>query len=225
MVQAMGQMGYDAYNLGVRELSYGQDFIQAQTEQWKIPLLCANLVRAKDGRPFATPYIVKDLGGIRIGVLGLMSSLFNAHKYKPEDEQLLVQDCVAAANQILPRLRAEADIIVVLGHITMEEATDLAERVPGIQVIILAWAMGIIDPPTEIKETLILSAGTKGSHLGELYLHLNQDRKVISHHSRLTPLDRKTPEDPEMRELIGSYGLAPPAEGSPPLPEGELPKI
>lgn len=225
MVQAMGQMGYDAYNLGVRELSYGQGFIKAQTAQWKIPLLCANLIQAKDGRPFTTPYIVKDLGGVRIGVLGLMSSLFNAHKYKPEDEELLVQDCVGVANQIIPRLRKEADIIVVLGHITMEEAEDLAERVPGIQAIILAWTMGIIDPPLHMKETLIISAGTKGSHLGELYLHLNQEKKVISHHSRLTPLGRNIPDDPEIRELIGSYGLTPPAERSPAPPGGELPKI
>lgn len=225
MVQAMGQMGYDAYNLGVRELAYGQDFIKAQTDQWRVPLLCANLIRAKDGKPFATPYIIKDLGGVRVAVLGLMSGLFNAHKYKPEDEELLVQDPVEVASQLVPRLRGQADIVVVLGHIIMEEAEQLAERVPGIQAIILAWAMGIIDPPVEIKETLILSAGTKGSHLGELFLHLNWDKRVISHHSRITPLGRKISDDPEIRELIGSYGLTPPAEEPPPSSEGVQPKI
>lgn len=225
LVQAMGQLGYDAYNLGVRELAFGQDLIKAQTQQRKVPLLCANLIRAKDGKPFATPYVIKDLGGVRVAVVGLMSSLFNAQKYRPEDEELVVQDGVGVMSQIVPRLRQEADIIVVLGHITMEEAEDLAARVPGIDAIILAWAMGIIDPPVQIKKTLILSAGTKGSHLGELYLHLNQGKKVISHHSRLTPLDRKIPDDPEVRELIASYGLTPQKEESPAPPGGELPKI
>ena len=225
MVQAMAQMGYDAYNLGVRELSYGQDFIEDQTSKWKLPLLCANLVRAKDGKPFATPYIVKDLGGVKVAVLGLMSSLFNAHKYKPEDQDLLVEDCQEVAKRIVPQLRKEADFIIILGHITMEEATELAEKVPGITAIIIAWAMGIIDPPVQVQDTLILSAGTKGSHLGEFFLHLDQKGAMVSYHSRLTPLDRKISEDPEMRQLIDSYGLTPPVEESPAPPEGELPKI
>jgi len=223
MVQAMAQMAYDAYNLGVRELAYGQDFIKTQTEQWKVPLLCANLIRAKDGKPFATPYLIKDVGGIRVAVLGLMSGLFYAHKYRPEDEELRVQDPVEVASQLVPLLRNQAEVVVVLGHITMEEAEALADRIPGIQAIILAWAMGIIDPPVEIKKTLILSAGTKGSHLGELYLHLNWEKRVISQYSRITPLGGKIPEDPEIRELIASYGLAPPAEEPP--SQGGLPKI
>ncbi|MDH7500431.1 MAG: hypothetical protein QHH30_08605 [candidate division NC10 bacterium] len=225
MVQAMAQMGYDAYNLGLRELAYGQDFIKTQTDQWKVPLLCANLIRAKDGKPFATPYLIKDLGGVRLAVLGLMSGLFNAHKYRPEDEELLVQDPVEAASQLVPRLANQAEVVVVLGHLTMEEAEALADRVPGIQAIILAWAMGIIDPPVQIKKTLILSAGTKGSHLGELYLHLNWEKRVISHYSRITPLARGIPEDPGIRELITSYGLAPPAEEPPPSSQELPPKI
>ncbi|MFH0871592.1 MAG: hypothetical protein V1878_03770 [bacterium] len=226
MVQAMGKLGYDAYNLGARELSYGQNFIKGQTEEWKVPLLCANLTRAEDGKPFTTPYIIKDLGGIKVGVLGLMSSLYHPPKSKPEDKELLVGDCVGVAKEIVPKLRQEVDLIVVLGHITMEEATELADKVPGIHLIVLAWAMGIIDPPVQVRETFILSAGTKGTHLGEFYLHLNQEKKVISHHSRLTPLDRKIPEDQEMRGLINSYGLAPPQEEpSPAQPSDRLPTI
>ena len=191
MVQAMAEMGYDAYNLGVRELSYGQTFIKDQTSKWKIPLVCANLMRAEDGKPFTTPYIIKDLRGFKVAILGLMSSLFNAHKYQPEDKDLLVADPVEVAQGIVPRLRKETDCIIVLGHITMEEATELAEKVPGIPAIIMAWAMGIIDPPVQVKDTEILSAGTKGSHLGEFYLHLDQKGAMVSYHSRLTPLDSK----------------------------------
>jgi 2',3'-cyclic-nucleotide 2'-phosphodiesterase (5'-nucleotidase family) len=225
MVQAMAEMGYDAYNLGARELSYGQKFIKDQTAQWKIPLVCANLTHAADGKPFTTPYVVKDLMGFKVGILGLMSGLYNAHKYRPEDKDLLVADPLQVAKEIVPRLRKETDAVVVIGHFTMEEATQLAEEVAGIQVIILAWAMGIIDPPVQIKDTYILSAGTKGSHLGEFYLHLNQKGQVISHHAQLIPLGRAIPEDPKMRKLINSYGLTPPVEEPHPAPGEALPKI
>jgi 2',3'-cyclic-nucleotide 2'-phosphodiesterase (5'-nucleotidase family) len=219
-VQAMAQMGYDAYNLGVRELSYGQAFTKDQTALWNVPLVCANLTMAEDGKPFTTPYIIKNLKGFKVGILGLMSGLYMTHKYRPEDKDLLVRDPLEVAREIVPRLQKETDAIIVLGHITMEEATDLAEKVPGIQAIILAWAMGIIDPPVQVKDTFILSAGTKGSHLGEFYLHLNQKRKVVSHYSRLTPLGPSIPEDSKMRKLIDSYALTPPV-GEPVAPPGE----
>jgi 5'-nucleotidase len=212
LVQAMGQLGYDAYNLGARELGFGQEFIKTQTQQWKIPLLCANLIRTKEGSLFAAPYTVKDLGGFRVAILGLISARFHPPRNRPEDEELVVQDPISRASQIVEHLRSESNLIVVLGHLTMEEAEQLAEKVPGIQAIILAWGMGVIDPPVKIGETLILSAGTRGTHLGELYLHLDQNNRVISYYSRLTPLGRNIPDDPTIRGLITSYGLESPPQ-------------
>lgn len=224
-LQAMAKMGYDAYNLGARELIFGQEFITSQIEKSGIPLLCANVMLAEEGIPFATPYLIKDLKGVRIGIIGLMSNLFIAPRHKAEDKAILVRDFRQVASQLVPELKKECQIVIVLGHLTLDEAGELVEEVPGITAIILAWGMGAIDPPLEHKGTLILSAGTQGTHLGELYLDLDREGRLQSYDSRLTALDKKVPYDPEIAGLLADNEFPYPTQNEPPLPEGELPKI
>ena len=224
-LQAMAKMDYDAYNLGARELVYGQEFIKSRMASSGIPLLCGNVMQAEEGTPFATPYTIKDLGGVRVGILGLMSNLFIAPRHKVEDKPISVRDYREVASELIPEIKKQCQIVIVLGHLTLEEAGELAEKVPGISAIILAWGMGIIDPPLEYGGTLILSAGTQGTHLGELYLDIGPDGKFLSHDSRLTPLDKKIPNDPEIISLLAAKGFPFSGPNEPQLPEGDDLKI
>jgi 2',3'-cyclic-nucleotide 2'-phosphodiesterase (5'-nucleotidase family) len=224
-IEAMAKMGYDAYNLGTRELIFGQEFIKSRMASSGIPLLCANVMLTEEGVPFAAPYIIKDLGGVRVGILGLMSNLFIGPRHKPEDKAISVKDYREVASELIPEIKKQCQIVIVLGHLTLEEAGELAEKVPGISAIILAWGMGAIDPPLEHKGTLILSDGTQGTHLGELYLEIGPDGKLLSHDSRLTPLDKKIPNDPEIISLLAAQGFPFSGPNEPQLPEGEDSKV
>jgi 2',3'-cyclic-nucleotide 2'-phosphodiesterase (5'-nucleotidase family) len=206
-IEAMARMGYGAYNLGARELIFGQEFIRTQMERSGIPLLCANVMLAEEGTPFAIPYIIKDLGGVRVAVVGLMSNLFIAPRHTAEDKPIVVQDYLELASRLIPELQRQCQLVIVLGHLTLDEAGELAEKAPGITAIILAWGMGMIDPPLEYNGALILSAGTQGTHLGELYLEIGPNGKVLSHDSRITPLEKKIPDDPEIASLLAEKGF------------------
>ena len=224
-IEAMARMGYDAYNLGARELIFGQEFIKSRTANSDIPLLCANVMLAEEGVPFAAPYIIKDLGGVRVAVVGLMSNLFIAPRHKAEDRPILVRDYLELASRLIPELQRQCQVVIVLGHLTLDEAGELAEKTPGITAIILAWGMGIIDPPLEHNGTLILSAGTQATHLGELYLEIGLNGKLLSHDSRITPLDKKIPDDPEIASLLVAKGFPFSGPNEPQLPEGDELKI
>jgi 2',3'-cyclic-nucleotide 2'-phosphodiesterase/3'-nucleotidase len=225
ILEAMARMGYDAYNLGARELIFGQEFIRNRLDKHGIPLLCSNVMLEEEGTPFALPYTVKDLKGIRVGVVGLMSNLFRPRARRPADRPLSVRDYLQVASRLIPELRKQCQVVLVLGHLTLEEAGELAESIPGITAIILAWAMGPIDPPLEHRGTLILSAGTEGTHLGELFLHLDREGKVVSHYARLTALTRKIPDHPGIAQLLAERGFDLPSVETPLPVEGSLPRI
>src|SRR5690554_1888181 len=70
VIDVMNFMGYDAMTLGNHEFNFGLELIDKIVEEAKFPILGANIYW-KDGRNFAEPYIIKEVAGIKIGILGL----------------------------------------------------------------------------------------------------------------------------------------------------------
>jgi len=62
--------------------------------------------------------------------------------------------------------------------------------------------------------------GIQGTHLGELYLEIGPHGKLLSRDSRITPLEKKIPDDPEISSLLATRGFSSPGL-SKPQPESE----
>ena len=67
---AMNTLGYDAMALGNHEFDYGPAGIDTARATSRFPWLAANVVR-RDGSPAFAPSLVKELNGVRVGVIGL----------------------------------------------------------------------------------------------------------------------------------------------------------
>ena len=70
MMAAMTRLGYDAMAVGNHEFSSGPDALARARAAAGFPWLAANVVR-DDGTPAFGTSIVKVLGGVRVGVIGL----------------------------------------------------------------------------------------------------------------------------------------------------------
>lgn len=155
MAQAFNALGYDAQVIGNHEYNYGLDMLAAYEGDLQAPLLAANVLDATTGEPFHTPYTVVDrvIDGttVRVGVLGLTTPGSRIWDSQHLEGVVEFQDMVEAAQEWVPQVAAESDVVVVLAHTgqgtvpdagydpaALEEdvAGNIPRLVPGIDVLV-----------------------------------------------------------------------------------------
>ncbi len=144
MVEVMNAMGYVAAAVGNHEFDFGLDELRARAAQMDFPLLAANL-RARDGGAASIvadgavkPYIVTEVGGIRVGVIGLASlktPMTTMPSHVADFEFVPYQEALAA---VVPQVKADGgDLLIVLGHICGDEMTALAPAASQLGIAVI----------------------------------------------------------------------------------------
>ncbi len=177
MTKAMSLIGYDAQTIGNHDLDWGQQELAKRAAEASFPFLAANVVESATGRPpaWATPYIVKDLGIARVGIIGLTypsASIIKATSTKG----LVFLPGIESVRRYLPEVRRRADVVVVLSHLGIEGGTSriaggdtaLAGAVPGIDLIIGGHDHITLTTPRSVGPTMIFQAGAYGRELGRV---------------------------------------------------------
>ncbi len=132
----------DAMALGNHEFDYGQDVFKGCQASANYPTLSANYVGG-DGNPLlladGKPYLVKEVGGVKIGLFALAGSDFStliAKANRPADSSFA--DRIDTAKKIVSTLRdtEKVDAVVLFGHASREDDIALAQAVPGIDLIL-----------------------------------------------------------------------------------------
>jgi 5'-nucleotidase/UDP-sugar diphosphatase len=143
--RGMTLLGYDAMSVGNHEFDKTPAVLAKQREAWSgFPWLAANLQR--DGRPMFEPYKLFPLGGVKVAVLGLTTDETERLGAARRHPGLQIERPAAAAQRWLPKLKAEADIVIVLSHMghypdgrhgsAAPGDVELAREVSGIDVIV-----------------------------------------------------------------------------------------
>jgi 2',3'-cyclic-nucleotide 2'-phosphodiesterase/3'-nucleotidase len=152
MIAAMNIMGYDAMTLGNHEFNYGLSVIDKARSESKFPWLSANIYK-EDGTNYFTPYIVKTVAGVKIGILGLTTKNIPNWEVPATIKGLVFKDTVEEAQKWVKILKdtEKVDLVVLLAHEGFEKDIDtgkdlgtsienqcyaIATTVPGIDVML-----------------------------------------------------------------------------------------
>jgi len=71
-LQAMERMGYDALNLGGPEFIFGKEFLEQTRSRVSFPYIASNLLYGGSRLPWTREYIIKEVGGIKVAILGIL---------------------------------------------------------------------------------------------------------------------------------------------------------
>jgi 2',3'-cyclic-nucleotide 2'-phosphodiesterase/3'-nucleotidase len=186
--KAMDSLGYDAATIGNHEFNYGLPFLSRATgtvfnidgvpaEKCKgphFPLVLANVLGAKDGKPLYAPWRVltrtfhatapdgaaRDVT-LRIGVLGLTPRQIVEWDKRNLEGKVTVTGPVEAAQRYVPELRqAGADLVVAIVHGGIDPSPYSAKTenagwhvaaVPGVDAILLGHSHAIFPNPADTK--------------------------------------------------------------------------
>ncbi len=185
----LNHMRYDAVTVGNHDIEAGHDVYDRWARQCRMPVLGANAIRCKDGSPYFLPYTIIERHGIRVAVLGMITT--GIPQWVPQNlwEGMEFQAIEDIANHYMPRLRHEADVVVGLFHTGMgnpERYTPLGEsvaeaiarRVPGFDIIFCGHDHRIANRTVVNSEggrTLILNPGANAEALAQAEITVRRD--------------------------------------------------
>lgn len=137
-LEVMNSLRYDAMTVGNHELDFGEDNLRALAARSTSPFLCANLYEEATGkRPdYVRPFLVVTVSGIRIGIVGLITSDLKRVCLEKNTAGLVVRpeaESLAAAAQ--EARAAGAEVVVGLTHCGHDAERLLAAKVPDVPVI------------------------------------------------------------------------------------------
>ena len=238
MVEGLGKIGYDALNLGRTDLLLPPDLLRKLDANAAFPLLSANIVDATGKAPFKG-WIVKEAGGLRVGIFGLSGNQ-PLGLPDPPGRDLTVQDPVAAARAAVAELRHSTDLVIALSQLGLEGDIRLAREVPGIDIILGGFTRQSTPAPRIEGTTMILHSGAKGMQLGRIGLQIRPGREgawtaradarggeARVYDWTLVPLNTALPDHPALSALLelhlkelrsrnlAEQAVAPPASANP----------
>lgn len=162
----LAEAGCDASVPGNRESHILEAAFRAKIAGLNHPLLCANFYDRRGDRVLA-PYRILTKSGLRVGVFGLMVPMVTAQMAARAASAYLWTQPIAEANQIVPELRSQCDLVVALTHIGYRRDIELAQTAPGIDIILGGHSHTILEHPVQEGKTFIAQGGSHGRFLGD----------------------------------------------------------
>jgi len=172
VLRGMAEMRYDAANIGEYELWLGKDELARQFALG-VPFVSANVTDEK-GEPAAKPFLVVEKAGLKIAVTGLVAS--GRYLTGPG---LKVDDPKEALARIMPAIRQQAGVIIVLADLGLEAVRELVGDFPEISLVLFRgrWDSR---PPERVNRTIIASVSGKVRFVGDVKLSWGEDMTLTA---------------------------------------------
>lgn len=226
MMLAMNALNYDSMTVGNHEYNFGLAVLEKARSEAKFPWLSANTYNKGTNLTHYTPYIVKEIDGVRVGVLGLTTPGIPNWENAPNFAGLEFRDPLSEAKKWVPILRRKerVDVVVIAMHMGIEQdlrtgemnpgqvtnenrAVAIAQQVPGVDLIFMGHTHRDV-PSVVINGVQLIQANLWGRHLARVDLYLeNAGRgwRVFGRAARTIPTDDRVAADPEILKLGAPY--------------------
>lgn len=142
--KGMNLLGYQAMAVGNHEFDKPLPVLKMQRDLAQFPMLSANIY--ENGQRMFAPYKVFDLGGLKVGVMGLTTEDTVRMVHPDNVKQLEFRSVIAEAGKVVPELRRQADVVIAATHMGHYENgkhgtqapgdVEMARAVPGIDLVV-----------------------------------------------------------------------------------------
>jgi 2',3'-cyclic-nucleotide 2'-phosphodiesterase/3'-nucleotidase len=201
----MNWLKYDACTAGNHDIEAGHSVYDRIRKEYTFPILAANAVDSKTGKPYFTPYIILDRDNIRVAVLGLITPQIPENLPEELYSGIEFRDMTEMAKLWMPEiLKQKPDIIVGLFHSGFDRGNGskqsgshsdengtaaVAFNVPGFDIIFCGHDHKLANEKivnSAGDSVLILNGGSKSEFIARADItfnkqgHKNARRKKIS---------------------------------------------
>jgi hypothetical protein len=166
LLETYRAIGYDAVNIGNNEIAYGRDYILEANDMLGGKVISANVLN-EDGSPIVQPYLLKDFGSLRIGIIGLVFHQTQlANPRRTQESTLITRPPMEALEEYIPVMRKKdkCDLIIVAGILQPNEIEEITKAYDGqIDVILSGYSFATGDRKGEYAFYYVTPEGPPAS--------------------------------------------------------------
>ncbi|HEY0004816.1 MAG TPA: bifunctional UDP-sugar hydrolase/5'-nucleotidase [Pyrinomonadaceae bacterium] len=228
MMLVMSALKYDAMAVGNHEYNFGLKVLEKARGEAQFPWLSANTYKKGTDETAYPPYIVKETGGVRIGVLGLTTPGVPNWDNPENYAGLEFRETVSEAKKWVAALRnaERVDLVVIIMHMGLEEdlrtgevnpgqvqnenaAIAIAEQVAGVDLILMGHTHREVSS-LYINGVLLSQADKWARRVVRADIYLEKESeggrwKVAAKSARTIPVDDAVKPDEEILKLAAPY--------------------
>lgn len=208
LVPILNSLGLDAMTAHW-EFAYGGATFKQRAAELHYPMLAINVYdQATKGRLFP-PYTVKEIGGLRVGLVGIASNIVGKTmpaSYSEGLEFTLGRVELAPIIDVL-RTQENVNLIVVISHLGFPQDMKLLSEVQGVDICLSGHTHNRLRVPVIQGKTLVIQSGCHGSFLGRLDLEI-EGGQVVDYRHQLIEVEASVEPDPAVDDLV-RQALAP----------------
>ncbi len=185
-VEVMNFMGYDAGTVGNHDIEAGHAVYDRLVKKYDFPLLAANAVKTRTGKPYFKPYYILVKDGIKIAIFGLITPAIP--NWLPEElySGIEFKDMVETAEKWMPEIvKEKPDLVVGLFHsgwdksgenlhnnslLSENSSAAVAYNVPGFDIILTGHDHRLANEKivnSKGDTVLILDGGSRSEKIAE----------------------------------------------------------
>ena len=211
VIEFMNSVDYDMLTVGNHEFDKGLVELKQRAEEANFPFLGANIVNESgDIASFLKPYIIKEIFGIKIGILGIATATTPSMSFPEHVKGLTFLPEIATAKKWIPIMKEEGAEIIILSTHTwtpyerdkeaalLQEAIqrgewpdenkigapgmEIAVSVPGIDMMFTGHVHKGFPLPYEdpINHTLIFQNYGNGTNIGQVNFYIHKKTKTLA---------------------------------------------
>src|SRR5215510_14305501 len=226
MMLVMSSLNYDAMTVGNHEYNFGLKVLEKARSEAKFPWLSANTYDIATQKTHYKPYLVKDIAGVKVGILGLTTPGIPNWDNPPNYAGLEFHNPIPEARKWVDTLRTQekVDVVVVAMHMGLgedlrtgevspgqvpheNEAIAIAKEVPGIDVIFMGHTHREVSS-LYINGVLLIQANYWGRYLARADLYLQKTGtgwRMYAKSARTIASDDRVEPDAEVTKLAEPY--------------------
>jgi len=208
VVPALNAVGFDLGVPGNWEVVHGPRVLVERAEEIAHPLVASNVRRADTGERLFPPWLIREVGGVRVGVIGYTDPDVPFRQPPAYSEGLSY-----AGPEELPSLVSEvreagAEVVLLVSHVGLAKAVALTDEVPGIDVHLSSDTHERTYDPIDRNGVWVVEPGAFGSFLGRLDLWVREGEIVDKRWELIELTADRFGEDAEVKAIV-ERSLAP----------------
>lgn len=192
LVQYANKVGFDVMVPGNHDFDHGIKYLIEQVKHLNADYVCCNVFSDQNELIFP-PYAIKEIDGIKVGVIGLLTSRMSMISDFPVTAGVVVKDALPELQKQVAALRKKVDLVLVgyhgglerdlathneISYATGEDETfKLVSQTPGIDGFSCGHQHRINHG--QIEQTLVVQGGYKGNCFGHLTFDFNTQNKIV----------------------------------------------